>query len=200
MCRQEKGRVRGGEGGNGVGMPRMLDSVAWSFRGAAAIAISDGGRVSSGPTASSGPRRCVARLEPTPRSRLNTRTQHMHTHARTRARARSRMLLLARPLAHVLTLANSRVFAGSWGPRAVLNPIVESSLFWTSISRAADGAATSDEGRAAAAAAAGGACWHMQHGESGGGWEDGRGRVTGSLLGLCPALMPSALLPCTLVC
>ena len=113
----------------------------------------------------------------------------MHTHARTRARARSRMLLLARPLAHVLTLANSRVFAGSWGPRAVLNPIVESSLFWTSISRAADGAATSDEGRAAAAAAAGGACWHMQHGESGGGWEDGRGRVTGSLLGLCPALM-----------
>ena len=171
----------------------MLDSVAWSFRGAAAIAISDGGRVSSGPTASSGPRRCAARLEPTPRSRLNTRTQHMHTHARTRARARSRMLLLARPLAHVLTLANSRVFAGSWGPRAVLNPIVESSLFWTSISRAADGAATSDEGRAAAAAAAGGACWHMQHGESGGGWEDGRGRVTGSLLGLCPALMPSAL-------
>ena len=134
----------------------MLDSLAWSFRGAAAIAISDGGRVSSGPTASSGPRRCVARLEPTPRSRLNTRTQHMHTHARTRARARSRMLLLARPLAHVLTLANSRVFAGSWGPRAVLNPIVESSLFWTSISRAADGAATSDEGRAAAAAAAGG--------------------------------------------
>ena len=86
----------------------------------------------------------------------HSRTQHMHTHARTRARARSRMLLLARPLAHVLTLANSRVFAGSWGPRAVLNPIVESSLFWTSISRAADGAATSDEGRAAAAAAAGG--------------------------------------------
>ena len=57
-----------------------------------------------------------------PTSRRNTRTQHTHAaHAHTRARARSRMLLPARPLAHVLTTAHSRLFAGSEG-RARLPP------------------------------------------------------------------------------